>query len=291
MSVGEKDLIGELNGFPIDIVRAMLSEQKKQCGKTNVSIFQKDRSASCSEGGFLWRHTRDGQEFWERIISRRDFDVFYRTYENFDAFLAGQIADAIVVKMEPTKLELWLLENIKREKGDHLTLYECLCKFRDKMRTSDCMRWREFAMRFDCEDFLFTITPQSKKWFEDEFLGGDSIDDGRLSHLISECVDLCIDARTLCETDTYCDTLNIKCLGSRKSCSNFALGYIERHPELFKKFRTVRFGFANGWVSTTKVNINEDAFLLDCEKFRGFERSRDIFKIGNRYIDFTNYEF
>lgn len=81
MEVTINDLIGDIAGFPIEIVHLMLEEQWLQDGgRTDISILQQHLA-----GAFLWSATRQEKQlrirdFWRRVIYERNFDLFYQYY-------------------------------------------------------------------------------------------------------------------------------------------------------------------------------------------------------------------
>lgn len=83
--VTEDDLIGQLEGFPIEVVQAMIERQVEQGNPADVSVFQEDAGATYSENGFYWTDTEDlhsdeGDDFWEEVICERNFDLFFEVY-------------------------------------------------------------------------------------------------------------------------------------------------------------------------------------------------------------------
>lgn len=75
--VTKKDLIGDLENFPIVIVEKMLEYQYKQTGRIDIKVFQDNRAAS--KEGFCWEDTIEGYYFWNAVIKKR-FDVFFKRY-------------------------------------------------------------------------------------------------------------------------------------------------------------------------------------------------------------------
>lgn len=76
MKVQEKDLIGDIKGFPIEIVQAMCDEQVKQGNKFNVSVFQRKKNSHKLDWGFSWiEATNSG--FWFDIIMLKNFKKFF----------------------------------------------------------------------------------------------------------------------------------------------------------------------------------------------------------------------
>lgn len=83
MAVTEKDLIGEIKDFPIEIVEKMIERQMEQGNKADVSVFQRTRFVGASSGGFTWTKTtedEDEENFWRNVISCKNFDIFFRKY-------------------------------------------------------------------------------------------------------------------------------------------------------------------------------------------------------------------
>lgn len=73
--ITEADLIGDLKGFPIEVVQKMVEERVKQGEKGDVTVFQKK-----ANGGFFWDRTFNGFDFWSRVIGCEDFDLFFKEY-------------------------------------------------------------------------------------------------------------------------------------------------------------------------------------------------------------------
>ena len=80
IKVTEKDLIGDIAGFPIEVVRKMVEEQVRQGNKADVSIFQKKNYADKENGGFKWKDTKEGFDFWDMVIIYNVFDEFFEKY-------------------------------------------------------------------------------------------------------------------------------------------------------------------------------------------------------------------
>lgn len=80
--VTKKDLKGDLEGYPLEIVRAMLIEQVLQGNPMNIDAFSNYVIAGAENGGFDWVSSRQGREFWESVIGNRNFKRFYAEYKN-----------------------------------------------------------------------------------------------------------------------------------------------------------------------------------------------------------------
>lgn len=80
IKITEKDLIGDIAGFPIEVVRKMVEEQVRQGNKADVSIFQECAHKVKKSGGFEWKETEYGFDFWNMVIIGKEFDAFFEKY-------------------------------------------------------------------------------------------------------------------------------------------------------------------------------------------------------------------
>ena len=80
IKITEKDLIGDIAGFPIEVVKKMVEEQVRQGNKADVSIFQECANWDKKHGGFEWEETEDGFEFWDMVVLYKEFDEFFEKY-------------------------------------------------------------------------------------------------------------------------------------------------------------------------------------------------------------------
>ena len=75
--------MGELAGFPKEIINRMIFHQKAQGNKPNINIFKKNKDAGIHSGGFLWSRTKqygEGIDFWSKIINGNNFSDFFELY-------------------------------------------------------------------------------------------------------------------------------------------------------------------------------------------------------------------
>lgn len=63
IKVKQRNLIGDIKDFP-----------------ANVSIFQECNIEDVFDGGFEWCETDDGDMFWNKVISQKNFDLFFKRY-------------------------------------------------------------------------------------------------------------------------------------------------------------------------------------------------------------------
>ena len=78
--ITKKHLVGNLEGFPIEVVERMVYEQISQRQKPNPTVFAIKKNAAPGEGGFSWAATEDGYSFWEKVITKKDWDLFFSKY-------------------------------------------------------------------------------------------------------------------------------------------------------------------------------------------------------------------
>ena len=77
--VKQEDLIGQIKGFPIEVVQRMVDCQVEQGNKADVSVFQRYKIASKLDGGFDWLNTKEREPFWLHTTSG-NFDEFFEMY-------------------------------------------------------------------------------------------------------------------------------------------------------------------------------------------------------------------
>lgn len=75
--VKPEDLIGEIEGFPIEVVQRMVDCQVEQGNKADVTVFQKSNMASKRDKGFDWDKTKESAS-WIGIIIWKEFDIFFK---------------------------------------------------------------------------------------------------------------------------------------------------------------------------------------------------------------------
>lgn len=76
---------GEIEGFPKDVVFEMERRQVAQGNAADVSVFENDRMTACSEGGFTWSPTYEGEDFWNEVIEHRNFSLFYERFPEYNS--------------------------------------------------------------------------------------------------------------------------------------------------------------------------------------------------------------
>lgn len=78
--VTEKDLKGDINDFPIEIVQRMVDCQVKQGNYPDVIVFQNRNKTDLEHRGFAWSKTEEGLGFWDAVICEKNFNLFFQKY-------------------------------------------------------------------------------------------------------------------------------------------------------------------------------------------------------------------
>ena len=78
MKVTKEDLIGDIKDFPIEIVQKMCDYQVKQGRVFNPKVFQNNSRAAFE--GFHWSSTMERYNFWDEVILKKNFDLFFERY-------------------------------------------------------------------------------------------------------------------------------------------------------------------------------------------------------------------
>jgi hypothetical protein len=102
---------GRLEGFPSEVVEKMLERQVEQGNKRDVGVFEKFKWADDIFGGFHWANTKEGDDFWQKVIAYKDFALFFSRYPKKDKFTpiseetGKKIAEAMEKLRQNAKLE------------------------------------------------------------------------------------------------------------------------------------------------------------------------------------------
>ena len=100
--VKQRDLIGEVKDFPIEVVQKMLERQVEQGYTEDIKAFQ---DYSCSTFyGFDWSTSEEGHSFWDEVIFKKNFDLFFKKYPKINTRVyyrgAADRGDEIIAELE-----------------------------------------------------------------------------------------------------------------------------------------------------------------------------------------------
>lgn len=86
----------QFKDFPIEIKEAMLNHQFAQGNIRDIHIFEKSLLYDKNHGGFSWFKTIEGTEFWNEVIKKSNFNIFFEKYPKKERF--PKIGDTVVLK-------------------------------------------------------------------------------------------------------------------------------------------------------------------------------------------------
>ena len=65
------------------IADRMMQCQKEQGNKPNLDVFLRNPSEGSPRGGFVWRHTKEGHEYWDTLlVDRLSNHHLYKKWKN-----------------------------------------------------------------------------------------------------------------------------------------------------------------------------------------------------------------
>lgn len=103
--VQQSDLIGQLEGFPIEVVQKMVERQYEQTGICDVRVFQRDPANGVSWGGFNWGETVEDYCFWNYVIRYKEFNRFFGVYPKQEVQV--QQEEDYWIKPEGVRMLVW----------------------------------------------------------------------------------------------------------------------------------------------------------------------------------------
>lgn len=156
--VEQSDLIGALEGFPIEVAQMMVDRQVEQGNEPNIKVFQKYLSISRQFGGFDWLDTPEGDVFWYAILADEKFNTFFEKYPKQEVEVLPAVKTlfdnyskaADVLKSAKYEVEFAISDIVKVMQGDKgyvkFTDETAYPYFDDDTIGSDCIvaaRWNE----------------------------------------------------------------------------------------------------------------------------------------------------
>jgi len=102
---------GQLEGFPQEVVEAMLNEQVKQGYPRDITVFERNKTSGNSNKGFVWYKTNDGVYFWNKVIESKNFDMFFTKYPKKSEYPK-------VMMVRDREYEYWMKKTVLAYLGD-----------------------------------------------------------------------------------------------------------------------------------------------------------------------------
>lgn len=126
---------GQLQGFPTEVVEKMLEYQVAQRNKRDISVFERERVANNTNGGFGWGHTAEGYDFWASVVEERNFKVFFDRYPAKKA----EYPKVMMVSKEEVR---WLKRVVFMEKNNQYLAWDSATNIEDAENTNAVNGWK-----------------------------------------------------------------------------------------------------------------------------------------------------
>lgn len=160
---------GQLEGFPTEIVEMMLDRQEEQGNERDVSVFEKYKKAGKLTRGFTWKNTREGEDFWNEVVYKENFDVFFKKYPKRLFTIEDLRNGKCAVINDGTKEELHKILRITFETNVHT--YTGSSKFYRKQKL--CNNWwgdnTTSLPAQSIKDFIKQLDMQQETFPKDDF--------------------------------------------------------------------------------------------------------------------------
>lgn len=69
-----------IENFPRVVVDFMLKYQYEQNKQKRLGVFERNAAAQRKDYGFDWDFTKEGYNFWDNVINKKNFNLFYEMY-------------------------------------------------------------------------------------------------------------------------------------------------------------------------------------------------------------------
>ena len=165
---------GELIDFPKEIIARMLNCQEEQGNKRDISVFENIIRAPVKFYGFSWNKTKEGWDFWNEVISNKNFDIFFEKYpkkDNQDNLQEFKVGDKVHF-LNRNGAEYGELDGVV------IDAYEAMAGFSDDGFQYDVKGEKKYAMAFSQEltllERVIKISPRSS--FTAELMLEDAIE-------------------------------------------------------------------------------------------------------------------
>ena len=80
------DLKDDIKYVPMGVVVRMLEEQERQGNTPDIKVFQRFWAAGQHRRGFDWEHTEAEGIFWELVLHKKNWDMFFERYPDYKKY-------------------------------------------------------------------------------------------------------------------------------------------------------------------------------------------------------------
>jgi hypothetical protein len=131
---------GELKGFPKEVIARMLECQEEQGNPRDVSVFEKYKSSTKTEGGFDWWGTKEDYFFWDKVISCKNFNVFFEKYPKKENNQVFRVGDEVIDIISSRRGRVTKIDTLNNDS------YSILVKFNDEEVASFTLDGRHYSI-------------------------------------------------------------------------------------------------------------------------------------------------
>lgn len=126
----------ELHGFPQEVIDKMLERQVEQGNERDVTVFEQNCCAGGSRG-FIWTDTPEKGGFWEQVIEKRNFDLFFERYPKNVYPKVMLVSD-----FEYDDLKKWNTRVVFMEKLGRYYAWSCATTIEEAKKEPDVTLWK-----------------------------------------------------------------------------------------------------------------------------------------------------
>jgi hypothetical protein len=131
---------GELKGFPKEVIARMLECQEEQGNPRDVSVFEKYKSSTKTEGGFDWWGTKEDYFFWDKVISCKNFNVFFEKYPKKENNQVFRVGDEVIDIISSRRGRVTKIDTLNNDS------YSIFVKFNDEEVASFTLDGRHYSI-------------------------------------------------------------------------------------------------------------------------------------------------
>ena len=102
------------NELPVEIQEKMLEHQVARGNKRDPEVFIKKINSLVSDGGFSWRITNEGHDFWIEIINNGNISHFYTLYPKQNYPKVMMVSSAPITETNPGTPRVVFMEKCGR---------------------------------------------------------------------------------------------------------------------------------------------------------------------------------
>lgn len=129
----------EIENFPQEVIDKMLERQVEQGNPKNIKTFIENKYSVKHRGGFNWKESEEGHEFWAEVIVDRNFDLFFEKYPKQSPSIYPKL---MMVDDNPiTKENTGIKRVVFMEKNNRFLAWADVDSFEEAEKTNHIVSW------------------------------------------------------------------------------------------------------------------------------------------------------